>query len=463
MLSSEKQNRKWLVLGMAGVLLSFLCVALLYSATVRWKGTADSLRHLDYAWQLSQGNFPVWKDGTRIPADGWVGTPQFVSHHPPLYYAYLAPFVGRAVESGGWTQGVLVARLLTSLIGLLCVLSFAWVAWIASDGSARLALVTAAFGASWVPFSRVSGDVMNDTMVVLATSLTMGVLFLIIRRGISLQRMVALACFIAMGMASRATFLGIAGIAIAGAGWVALFRSDNRSRAMQSFAIGLVATVVLTALTSGWFYYWNFEASGSWHRNSDQSWVASAQGRKLRGLWATVTSYVPYTQTFTNFYGRPWIKWGSVNYWASCLAAVFTGVVLLISLLKRRNADWLVLGILVALFGVNVFFQIWHAKGYGAFNVRYMLPSMIVVALAVGYAVTRFNGNLVATFFILISWAFAVGNLAWYLEPDGDSAATAVSRIARNGFLVWYLYALLAGVGAGAVLQIFALGRLRSS
>ena len=463
MLRDEKQNRKWFALGMAGVLLSFLCVALLYSMTVGWKGTADSLRHLDYAWQLSQGHFPVWKEGTKIPANGWQGTPQFVSHHPPLYYAYLAPFVGQAVESGGWTQGVFVARLLTSLIGALCVLSFAWVAWLASDGSARLALVTAAFGASWVPFSRVSGDVMNDTMVVLATSLTIGVLLLIIRRGITLHWMVALACFIAIGMASRATFLGIAFLAIGGAGWVALFRSDDRKRALQFFAIGLITAVALTLLTSGWFYYWNFEASGSWHRNSDQSWVAEAQGRKLRGLWATVTSFTPYIQTFTNFYGRPWIKWGSLNYWVSCFATVFTAAVLLNAVVERRKADWLVLGIMFALFGINVFFQIWHAKGYGAFNVRYMLPSMIVVALAVGYAATRFNGNAVATAFILVGWAFAVGNLAWYLAPNGDSVATAVSRIARNGFPVWYLYVLLTGVGVGAALQIFSLDRMRRS
>ncbi|MBD0414203.1 hypothetical protein [Oryzicola mucosus] len=466
--------RRWLAIGLAGILVSYVSIVAVYVVATKWTGTSDSLRHLDYAWQLSKGEFPSWAEGTKIPVElkggqSWSGKPQFVSHHPPLYYAVLAPFVGQAIDHGDWRDGVFVARVLTLCLGVLCVVAFFWTSWVVSQ-SPLVTLASTAVAASWTPFIRVSGDIMNDTVVVFATTLTVGISVVILRQGIKPTYVFLLSLVCALGMLSRATYVGIMFISFVVI-IVAASREANKKDAFFKSVISILTVFVVSVAASGWFYYGNYLQSGFWYRNSDQSWVAEAQGRKLRGWWKTLTSVTPYTQILKGFYGRAWIKWGSGNVNISWVVSIASLAVLAFAAIKsfRRNEfkNWDVGLLLLILLGANIFFQIWHAKGYGAFNVRYVLPATIVVALTVAFSATYFRAVAIPlTWAVLtIGWSAALLNGIWSVSPRKTRSENALGdlflNIEANGFSTKLAVLLFVLAVVGLVIQLVSVYKLR--
>ncbi|MDI6026365.1 hypothetical protein QBK99_09205 [Corticibacterium sp. UT-5YL-CI-8] len=464
--------KRLIAIGILGVFLTYGAVVGLYVVAI--KGSADSLLHLDYAWQLSQGRFPDWNDGIKIPintgSENLTIKPQFVSHHPPLYYAVLAPAVGTAVEWGDWRHGVMAARLMTFLIGVGCVAAFFWTAWAVSR-SPTITLIVGAFAAAWTPFVKVSGDVMNDVAAVLTSTLAIGLCALIIRRGTQPRYVAWLALVCAMGMASRATFVGIFALSLCVALWASTVFSEGRGRGLQRGLLYCAVIVLSVAVAIGWFYYGNYLESGSWYRKADQSWVAEAQGRKLRGLWRTITTPRVYTNVLSRMYGNPWERWGAYNITASWVASstILLGL-FVVSFRKKTIQDKAIVALCVAMFAINILFVIWHAKGYGAINVRYMLPSAIVVALAAGYAATVYAplAPFVAPALIVTGWLGSIGNVIWYVSETSDAKTgnrfnDYLAGAAEIGFPSIIVYTFFVLAAAGAIAQAYAIFKLHAA
>ncbi|MBD0415748.1 hypothetical protein [Oryzicola mucosus] len=461
--------KRLMAIGMLGVFLTYVAVVGLYMVAI--KGSDDSLLHLDYAWQLSQGRFPDWNDGTKIPintgGENFRMKPQYVSHHPPLYYAFLAPTVGATVEWGDWRSGVMAARLLTFLVGVGCVAAFFWTAWAVSQ-SPKITMTVGAFAAAWTPFVKVSGDVMNDVAAVLTSTLAIGLCALIIRRGVQPRYVARLALVCAMGMASRATFVGMFALSLCVVLWTTTVFSEDRRHGLRRGLLYCCVIVLGVAVASGWFYYGNYLESGSWYRKADQSWVAKAQGRKLQGLWNTITDIRVYTNVLSRMYGNPWERWGAYNITASWVVSctILFGL-FVVSFRKKTIQDKAIVALCMAMFAINILFIIWHAKGYGSLNVRYMLPSTIVVALAAGYAATIYAplSPFGATALIIAGWLGSIGNVIWYVSAtsdmrSGNSFNDYLAGAAEIGFppIIVYIFFVLAA--AGAIAQAYAIFKL---
>ena len=106
----------------AALMSSVLCLALLCAWAVPYFGGADERLHLDYAWQLSHGNFPQFYEGAKVPLYRRPPPVQFVAHHPPLYYALQAPLVRFFVDvKGDLNAAAMAARAVNIGLGIACV------------------------------------------------------------------------------------------------------------------------------------------------------------------------------------------------------------------------------------------------------------------------------------------------------------------------------------------------------
>lgn len=113
--------------GVLAAVLGLALAAAAFAAVSPLNGSADEPAHVDYAYQLWHGDFPVFEDGLVLVPEGQPSPPvQFVGQHPPLYYLLLAPVVGPLVDAGHPQAAVLSARGVSLLIAIACLLALAW-------------------------------------------------------------------------------------------------------------------------------------------------------------------------------------------------------------------------------------------------------------------------------------------------------------------------------------------------
>ena len=431
------KTRIWIAIGLSGAIVSFISGTGLYAISLPGRGTGDSLLHLDYAWQVSHGELPEFAEGTQAPI-GRSYQIQYVSQHPPLYYMLLAPLVRGPLDNGHFGLAVGLARTFTIGIGILCILSFAWAGWVLGGSyKAVMSVTLPAIATSFVPFVKVSGDIMNDTLVIFATTVSLTLSVLLIKHGFRRRYLTSLLLACMIGMAARATFisaLGLVFVAIIIAGLIHT-KGNFWQRSFKTVA-SIMLILALVSASIGWFYWHNQQISGSWYRSGPQNWVAETQGRPYKSLSTVLNSGI-WKMLPQRLYGNPWrgfvtVAQVPINILISEVVFIAASSSSLIWLLRKKAIPkkpiitFSIAGILIAQVILVYAQQIVHATGYGSINVRYLLPVWLPLSFILTMGVLgwqRLRG-IPAMLLIVLNWIMVLGNTAWFLESRFNNVKT---------------------------------------
>jgi len=432
--------------------LGLACAA--FAAVEPVNGSADEPAHVDYAYQLWHGDFPVFEDGLVVVPEGQPSPPvQFVAQHPPLFYLLLAPVVGPLVDAGHPQAAVSAARGVSLSIAVLGLLALAWAAAQLSDRRPwTWAVTSAAVAAPIVPFMRVGGSVYNDNLAVLFAVVALGLTVRILRKGWSPRLLFAVGLACGLGALSRATFVITLVAVTAGlclAGWR---HAQGGSGRRLGVTAGLAVLPIGSALAvAGWFYRRNIELTGTW-TGARSDYAQDNLGRTAQ----------PITDVLT-----------SSTYWQIPLDLLrqspehlpVLGRVLLLLLLLLALVGWALrrgfrveLGV-VALLALQAIGTLALTAGYigtgGGTAGRYLLPALFPLAavLAAGVlAVGERVGAAVLLGYGVAAWLpFALWILA---QPAGDPGQTS------NGVPLLAVWVALVGLGVAVIAQAVAVAGL---
>ena len=455
----------WIVLG-AALFVVFASLAVGWSAPPLNSG--DEAAHLDYAISVWHGHLPVFEDGLTIaPPFGIVPPVQWVSQHPPLYYAILAPVVGPLWDSGHPYVAVLGGRSMSALLAGAAVVATGWGVRRILPTRPAVAPVAAVLVSLTGMFQLVGGAVYSDLPVVALGVLALGAGAVALREGLRTGVVVTGAVVGALGMLSRlsfAVFLVALVVAFALAPW----RRSGFWGGWRGHLVAVGGAVVVPGLAAGWFFLRNIAITGN-VAGSHPEWSAEHLGRRQHTLLEVATGDGFWRGMFGMWQGHipATVQW----HWALLvlpllIALVVAVVVAVRALLRRRRgaepaarleagipgpeadgraADWLVAAMVVAVFALVVVGQIDFSAGGGAANTRYGLPLLPVLALVMAYGLTGLGR---VTSAVLTTLWIAGAAVIWF-EPLNLSTpaftsvhALTVSRVAvctsrRKGAATW--------------------------
>jgi hypothetical protein len=478
-------QRFWIAVGILGSLTAFIFGAGFYASTLPWRGTGDSAVHLDYVWQISHGDLPQFWEGTNAPIGRKIKV-QFVSNHPPLYYSILAPFVGPRIDAGDWQMGVAIGRIITIFIGALSVLAFAWAGWVLGGKyKALMAVTLPAIATSLVPYVKVSGDIMNDTLSILAGVIALTLAALIIRKGPNKKYLIWLSLACLTGMASKVSFISVFALSLFAVP-ISVLLHNNAKLVQKLLKSAALVTLILVVVTAGigWFYYRNYQLSGSPHRTAPQSWAADLQGRRYKSLEEVVTHPKLWTAVPQRLYGNPW-RGGDLPAVLSNSTNIkisgFIFVVLIVSamynsLKKLRTKNYgkptIFIGMLFSLQVVLIYLQqISHATGYGSINIRYFLPILLPLGLVFSYGLLFWQKlrGMPVMLLICLNWLMVVGNSLWFMStrydkiPAQNPWARLVIIAEQNGLSTSILFFIIAGLMLGIATTCLSIWKLSAT
>lgn len=358
--------------------------------------TGDEAPHIDYAYQVWQGELPVFEDGLEHrPAGAFLAPVQWTAQHPPLYYLLVAPLVGPLAETGHPVAAVYAARAVNVLLsGVLVLVAHAGARRICRPGStvpAVVAFVVALMAAK----SHIGGSGYNDLLAAIFVTAAFGVAATVVRRGLDARLVLALALLVS-GAALTRLSAGVVAVVVAGvaglAGAVRAAQGRGRWAPVAGLALGGPALVLATA---GWFYLRNVELTGT-VTGSHFDWSIEHQGRSPKPLWLVLVEYVT------------WLRLPNLFWWAGqqpprttyvLLTMIVTGLALVwipIALALARAArhrtgpaglaatDRLLLRLVLGLpVVVLVAIQVVFASNSGGVYPRYLLPVLLPLCVAV--------------------------------------------------------------------------------
>ncbi len=260
-------------LGIAASVALYLGAALYAAVTLPWKGTADAFAHMDYVYQVHHRTIPepfgyayrkVPPQQFNVPNPD--ANPQWVSSHPPLFYAVASLVMGEKLDVGEWRGAMARGRLLNVFFGLCCVLTLAWAGWrLGGRHRAKLAVALPAIAGCWPTFIRFSAEVYNDVLVALCSVAAIAISCVMLREGFSGRRLVVLAVACACGMAAKATFVFALALAVAALFVVLVvrwWRSAPPWLALLESAAASAGFAIIAVLPTSWFYLHNYRLSG---------------------------------------------------------------------------------------------------------------------------------------------------------------------------------------------------------
>jgi 4-amino-4-deoxy-L-arabinose transferase-like glycosyltransferase len=452
----------------------FAAIAIGFSAPPFNSG--DEAAHFDYAVTVWHGHLPVFLDGLQIdPPFGQIPPAQWVSQHPPLFYAVLAPVVGPLWDSGQQYHAVLAGRAVNAVIAGLTVLAVGWAARRVVPTRPGAASIAAVIVSLTSMFLLVGGAVYNDLPNVAFGAVAIGIGATALRRGLSTRLVVLAAVVTAAGMLSRLTFavfllaVLVAFVCARAAGWW---------NGLVGKAVAVVVAAAAPALAAGWFFLRNERLTGN-IAGSQPVWAAEHLHRRPQGFVATVTDPEFWTGVFSVFRGHYTVDvlWP----WALLLAPLLLAVVVAVVPVLRRNgrvhvptgpsgrrrhphatdpdatdrvADVLVALMLLAVVALVVFLQIRFTMQGGGVHARYALPVVPVLAVVMAIGLSGF-GRFVSPLLVTV-WVVAAG-IDWSAIVDlsapafHEHATLTISRIA----------VVLAVVALAAVLTLVWTAALR--
>lgn len=472
------REKKLMCLGVFGAVLALVFGMGIFAAGIPWRGTADAPQHMDYAWQLWHGDIPNYWEGTKAPMKGAPAPIQFVSNHPPLYYALLAPIVGPLLDTGHWAMAVAAARAFSLMIGVLCVLALAWGGWvIGGKHRALFAIATPAIATSLMAFN-VAGDIMNDGLNILFATIALTLSILVVQKGLKRNYVTGLVLVSLAGMATRASFMVTLFIVLLAVMIAAQLHSKGNfwRRLLPGIKVNaIIMTVVLVGI--GWFYYHNYQLSGSPLRSRPAGSAQQLLNRPYKTLHDVVTMDATWEILTTGLYGRNWsilptVAGEKINYWISAVMLTFIAICVALRTWRYRRAFTLIsiisIGLLLLHFGLTYGQQIAYAVGYGGINRRYLTPAWLPFGLflaAGALYVRRLRGSavIVAATFGWLSIYVCVLN---FLIVRTDVVASnpwkvlVIGVVEKNGLPYVVLPILVFGLLTGLSLQAVAMWKL---
>lgn len=450
---------KLTAIGLSAVLIAYIAATGMYATSLGWWGNGDTVMHVDYIWQVSQGALPVFSEAIQYAPynERLLHEVQSAAHHPPLYYLLLGPFMSELLEMGEWQKAVAIGRVVNIFIGMLTVLALAWAGWLFGGSRKALFATLVPFIAVFHPaFIKASGDVNPDALLVLLTILTFIFAYKTLKNGLTTTNFVALLVLSVLGMLTKIAFLPALMVALGALVISPLIRKNKFNFDVRSVSKGLVAAgivgVAVVAMT-GWFYYGhNYEASGSFTRAGSQEWISDRRDYKTLDEVLTsrylVLAMMPISVTAVH------------PYWIFLLALVSLTALTWWLLTKGRwkvfinqkHVTFIVL-FLVLHFMVLFLGQISHAVGYGQLSARYFLPGTLLSSLVFAYgyaALTSITAYLALLFTLLNLGGLFVGHTSWLVDKVSPARYSGLDRWDRiilssveNWFPSYFPYILL--------------------
>lgn len=258
-------------LGVAGAVLTFAALVLIPILAIRPFLPADESAHVDYAMQVAHGHLPVAGPVFHPEFAGQRVTSQYVSNHPPLYYAIAGPPLRLALHFHHAQAGLLAVRALSIVFGAVAIVLLALFAGkVAARTSRRtrtqLMVAAAGLAATLPSLVSASAAIQNDTLMVAFVAATSALLAHAVRHGLSTRRMVLLGLCCAGGMLSRATFIGVLlatlGVIAVLSLWPAGFGVRPTALRWRQAVARVVIVGGISVLGAAWYYALNYQRYG---------------------------------------------------------------------------------------------------------------------------------------------------------------------------------------------------------
>lgn len=422
-----KRYDRHILIGLAGITLSFLAGTVLFMSTIPWLGLSDTSLHLDYSWQVSKGQLPDFYEGAEAPLPVDQPPVHFVSQHPPLYHLIISPFVGNLIDQGHWQKAAAAASIVTIFIGLICVYVFSWAGWVYGKTRRKeFAIAVPAVLASLTPFIIVSSMIFNDVLALLFSSIGLILVAIIIRNGINVRYALMLSAVALLGMASRASFISVLIIILAAIPLAVFLNSKNgiKYKLKLSVLYNLLVLGVI-GLGIGWFYKRNIQLSGNWTQSAPGDWPATILGRHYKTLEEVIASKNFLLLIPTGLYGPPSIGKALIfPHIASIVVFMFSIFTATYQAFKNKvlgqldRRDKVIYSLLLLHVGLIIGQQITHAVGYGGLSMRYLLPIWIPLGLTIAYAglsIKKARGMAILLI-VAAGWLFLYETILYFIQ-----------------------------------------------
>jgi hypothetical protein len=399
----------------------------------------DEPAHLGYVAVLERGRLP--EVDTALPSGQLdeldrllehyerVGTPEdrrdvWVANHPPAHYALSLPVVVAGTAIDGDRGPLLAMRLVSSIAIALTVVATGALGARLLPGRPSAAVGAAILVAALGQVAHVGALAYSDALGVLGWTLCLVIAVTVLRRApAALDARLAWvsAAVVALATATRASTVPAAAVVLIA--WaVACGQAHRSGRAVRPAIRGLLLTAVVPAVLAGPFYVRNRALYGS--VTADRYLLVKFDREPGRGVVAQLRAPELYEQIVEDLFGRlrERVTLGDgLGVRVVAAVVVVAGVAALLSLRTRPWRPSLP-GVLVAGLGAAASIALlvavarFRAAG-GNLHVRYLVPAVPLVAVAVAGGLTRLGRRPVLLAPAVAAVAVVQGVLLWrYLE-----------------------------------------------
>jgi len=431
------------LIGVLGVILLYVSVAGIISTAVPWNNKSDTKYHIDYVWRVYNGELPQFAEGVTYTPLKNGAKMHLTASHPPLFYMLHAPFLGPLLKEGNWKGAIALGRAINIFIGVLCIIAFAWAGWtFGGSQKALMAVAVPAVSALMYRFTTLNVVFGNDVLIVLFATLAFICMYKIVEKGLRSKYFWTLGLISILGMATRAPYVVILLVSFASILAAAVLHNKKRlSNGLMLAAIKIALIGVAVALTIGWFYHRNFQASGSWFKSSPDSFDG---GRTYKSLRAVIASTKLWALFYNHSSNAPFLATIITSFAAAGYLSVISSIEKVTIFCRRHKPQAILIGLMiVATIGI-LLTQIKFAVGYGSINFRYFLPVLLPIGLFLAYGLTRFKvarGQLVAVFVVATAfttiWPVATSEAVSTMVPAvltvGNNIEKVFIAISSNG------------------------------
>lgn len=490
------RTRTLVRMGVAGAVVTFLCIGVLFVFAVPPFVPADESSHAGYALRVTDGEIPNVDELVEVQLPGQRPTRYFTANHPPLYYVVAGPILRWGRDSGHPYAGIRLTRGLSVALGAAAVALAALFAGTVLRGfrtgerRRSEAMVLVAGLVATVPTYVFTASFVHNDMLAVATLVLayVGAAAALVDRP-TRWNVAAVAIGSGLTMATRFSGLGIVALCCGALACAGLWRTAGSRRRRVLNAAGLALVPVATVLvTSGWFYLRNKREYGDFagingnleflHRVDKYTpWSYLTDRLSLPDLFVR-------TENAGGWASLPYFGWYERKVLAVVVAVVAVGAVLaMVRLVRERqpfggwSADRLsqlaLVGFVVAMPLVAWVQLAGFVSQTGAPHPRYMFGVLPAIALGVALAVMAFRGRwgaMVGAAIVGIQAAITVMTVGrWIRVRTGVEPVHPLTELRDAlgaggiGRPRAVLGLLLLGALVGLALQVVALWRLSSS
>jgi hypothetical protein len=497
-------------LGLIGAMLVYTGLVLLSLVAQPLFITGDESAHVDYAFDVTHGSIPVLGSSRtqEFPELGQDGQHQYLSNHPPAYHALVGPLVRAGAASEHPRAFLMLARVLTAVLGGAILLTLAATAGTVFRNRPReravAMITTASLAGSLAVLVGSASTIHNDALAVLMVCTTVLVLARAARAGQRPGTVALVAGFCTVGMLTRISFLPVWLLAIGAVTALELWPRLRRGRPgigeIRHAALAALAVLVVPLLGAGWFYALSVRRYGDPTGGSAvYSGSVVARREYLPGAEHGPLAYMLTPSSWwaqVKQLGGAGASLSPAHPIHAALGAAVLGILLLAvvagflrgtgrSGLLDGPARWTIVAL--ALVAVATFAELaWHASHKGSDSQRYMLDAIGFWAIASATVVASAPRRLAPYVVTVVAALLSIGSVLRTVEArefaghfqqvvsavdprsepaDGGWYATLVQGTELAGFPAAHIVVtlLLLAVAVGLAVQLVALRRLNAT